>query len=728
MTEITSQVLKSKLKEHFGYGSFRGNQEPIIHSVLDGKDTFVIMPTGAGKSMCYQLPAVLKGGTAIVISPLIALMKNQVDQMNAFGIKASYLNSTLSKAEMNRVKKETQEGLTTLLYVAPESLTKEANIEFLRKCNLSFVAVDEAHCISEWGHDFRPEYRRIREVLQRLGNLQIVALTATATKKVRADIRKNLDMEKAKLYLSSFYRDNLYYEVRPKRDSRKQLVRYVKKFNGASGIIYCFSRKKVEEIAEFLTVNGIRALPYHAGLEPQQRVRNQDAFLQEDADVIVATIAFGMGIDKPDVRFVVHYDAPKSLEGYYQETGRAGRDGLPGHCLLFYSPKDTLKLEKFNRDKTVTERDNAKLLLQEVNFYSNSAVCRPRQLLHYFGEIMEQDCGNCDNCKKDRVQFEGSRSIKLVIQAAIDTGERFGIQHLARFVAGELDPYIKSYGHDKLHLFGEGKETSSEIIYWESVIRQAMIHGFLEKDQEDITVLKLTQEGEAFTKDSYSVVLYQANNYDDESFDDETEHEVPANGGLDETLLALLKDVRKQEAKKLSLQPWMIFQDPALEEMSTMYPTNAEEMASINGVGMSKVLKFGKPFLALLQKYVEEHNIEPLMDVQVKSKATKSRSKISIIQAIDKQTDLEEIADNLGMSFEKLLDELELIAHSGTKLNLDYYLEEFFDEEQIDDVHDYFMQSSSDNVQKALEELGDDEYSIDDIRLLRLRFMSEVVL
>ena len=616
---------KETLKEVFGYSQFRGEQEKIINNVLSGRNTFVIMPTGAGKSMCYQLPAISMSGTAIVISPLIALMKNQVDQLQALGVEAHFLNSTLSKAESTRVKKETLSGKVKLLYVAPESLTKEDNINFLSESNISFVAIDEAHCISEWGHDFRPEYRKIKSIIERLGNLPIIALTATATPKVRLDIQKNLRMEEADVFISSFHRKNLYYEVSPKVNTKKQLVKFIKTHKGQSGIIYCLSRKKVEEIAEFLKVNDVNALPYHAGMDSSVRMRNQDAFLNEDVDVIVATIAFGMGIDKPDVRFVVHYDAPKSIEGYYQETGRAGRDGVDSHCLMFFSTKDLDKLEKFNKDKSVTERENAKILLNEMAYYARSSVCRHRQLLHYFGEYLDEDYGKCDNTRRKREEFDGREKLLIVLKVIKKIEEKFDMQHIIRVVRGEDDQYIKSYGHDQFEEFGVGKDESEG--YWESIIRQGMIFKYIEKDIEQVTILKLTDEGQEFLKKPKSVIMSKDNDYSNFEMDQEEDgQEAPAAQAFDDVLMDLLKKLRKDVAKRMNLPPYVIFQESSLEEMATIYPTTMNELVQVNGVGMGKAKKFGKPFIEFIQKYIDENDITPVTDVLVKSTANKSKN------------------------------------------------------------------------------------------------------
>ncbi|WP_343031368.1 DNA helicase RecQ [Xanthovirga aplysinae] len=716
--------MKEKLKAVFGYGQFRGNQEAIIKNIMKGRNTFVIMPTGAGKSLCYQLPAIASEGTAIVISPLIALMKNQVDQLNALGIKAHFLNSTLSKSEINRVKKSTLSGELKLLYVAPESLTKVENLEFLKKSNISFVAIDEAHCISEWGHDFRPEYRKIKNIIGQLGNLPIIALTATATPKVQLDIQKNLQMEEADLFKSSFNRENLYYEVRPKKQIKKQLVKYVKARKGKSGIVYCLSRKKVEEIAELLQVNDVKAAPYHAGLDASVRMKNQDAFLNEDVDVIVATIAFGMGIDKPDVRFVVHYDTPKSLEGYYQETGRAGRDGLEGDCLMFYSYNDIIKLEKFNKDKPVTERDNAKVLLQEMSSYAESSVCRRIQLLHYFGESLEESCGFCDNCRHPKEEFEGKEYVEIAIKAVQQSNERFGITHLVNLIRGSENQYIQSYNHDKLEVYGQGKD--KEIPFWSSVIRQALLSGLLEKDIENIGVLKVAQKGQKFLEAPYSITLFQDHEFSTEGEEEESERDALPQNAYDPNLFALLKDLRRKVAKMKNLPPYVLFQDPSLEEMATVYPTTRDELLQVVGVGMGKANKFGKPFLDAIKKYVEENDITTAADVVIKSSVNKSKSKIVIIQQIDRKVNLEEISEMNKMSMDDLLNEIEHICYSGTKLNLDYYIDEILDEERQDDVYDYFMSAENDSLDEALDELGDEDYSEEDIRLMRIKFLSEI--
>jgi ATP-dependent DNA helicase RecQ len=724
--DVVNSSLKERLKEVFGYSQFRGSQEEIILSILSGRNTFVIMPTGAGKSLCYQLPAIVSEGTAIVISPLIALMKNQVDQLNAVGVNAQFLNSTLSKAEMTKVKKDTLSGAVKLLYVAPESLTKEENVAFLQKAHVSLVAIDEAHCISEWGHDFRPEYRKIKGIIENLGNLPVIALTATATPKVQLDIQKNLQMEEAALFKSSFNRKNLYYEVRPKIDTKKQLIKYIKQHKGKSGIIYCLSRKKVEEVAELLNVNDIKALPYHAGLDAHVRMNNQDAFLNEDVDVIVATIAFGMGIDKPDVRFVIHYDAPKSLEGYYQETGRAGRDGLEGNCVMFYSYNDILKLEKFNKDKPVTERDNAKHLLQEMVSYAELSACRRRQLLHYFGEHLDKDCGFCDNCLKAKTTFEAQDQVVLAIQACLQTEQRFGIPHLVDVLRGTENQYVTSYEHHLLPVYGKGADFETN--YWSSLYRQISLYGFLEKDIDNYGIVRVTERGMEFIEAPYPVKLSKDHDYSNISEDDDDDKEsvTPPAKAHDQTLFELLKALRKKVAKEKGLPPYVIFQDPSLEEMATTYPTTREELSQINGVGTGKVSKFGKPFIELISKYVEENDIETASEVVVKSAINKSKIKIFIIQQIDRKVDLDEIAESKSISMSELLEEIEHICYSGTRLNLDYYINQVMDNDRQDEIYDYFMSAETDNIAVAVSELGEEEFSEEELRLMRIKFISEV--
>lgn len=719
-------AVKDNLKKIFGFNQFRGNQQLIVDNILKGNNTFVIMPTGAGKSLCYQLPAVSNKGTAIVISPLIALMKNQVDQLNSFGINAHFLNSTLSKTESNRVKGEVSAGLTKLLYVAPESLTKEENVKFLKSADISFVAIDEAHCISEWGHDFRPEYRKIKSIISQIGdNLPVIALTATATPKVQQDIQRNLQMEEADLYKSSFNRTNLYYEVRPKikSETKKEIIKYIKSQKGKSGIIYCLSRKKVTEIAELLKVNGINAAPYHAGLDGHVRVKNQDDFLNEEVDVIVATIAFGMGIDKPDVRYVIHYDVPKSLEGYYQETGRSGRDGLEGHCLMFYRYEDIIKLEKFNKDKPVNERENARVLLQEMAAYAESSVCRRRFLLHYFGETLSKDCGFCDNCKKTKETFEGKEDIIKVINAVKDTNQRFSMDHIVSLLQGEKNDYILSYGHDKLPSFGIGKDKDET--HWKTVLRQSMIFGLLEKDIENYGIILLSDKSEDFLKNPHSVVISKNHNFDEMAENVSSEEMSNVGKAYDEKLYELLKLERKKVAKAKNLPPYVIFQDPSLEEMATVYPTSREELAQINGVGTGKVTKFGRSFIRLIEKYVEENEIITASDVVVKTSGTRSKVKITIIQQIDRKIDLDEIAMNLNISMSELLHEIEQIIYSGTKLNINYYIENIMDDEREDILHDYFMTAESDHIKDAMAELEEDDFAEEEVRVYRIKFISD---
>lgn len=759
------ETLKAKLKEVFGFSQFRGEQEDIICNLLAGNHTFVIMPTGAGKSMCYQLPAVVSEGTAVIISPLIALMKNQVDQLNAVGVNAQFLNSTLSKSEMTQVKKDVLNGEIKLLYVAPESLTKEENLAFLQKANISFVAIDEAHCISEWGHDFRPEYRRIRHIVETINPaLPLIALTATATPKVQQDIIKNLQMEDACVYKSSFNRKNLYYEIRPKtKDVNKQLIKYIKGQAGKSGIIYCLSRKTVEEIAELLTVNGVKALPYHAGLDPNTRMGNQDAFLNEEAEVIVATIAFGMGIDKPDVRFVLHYDAPKSLEGYYQETGRAGRDGLEGNCVMFYSYDDIVKLDKFNKDKPVTERDNAKALLMEMVSYSNIGLCRRRQLLGYFGEYFPKDCGFCDNCLKATQKFKMQDEVEWILKAVQLTGNRFDCNHIADILLGVENPYVLSHGHNKLDVFGKGKykvgfeedlddddaeeeDEEGNVItkakpktsgkkddglqtpeFWHSIIKQLTILGFLDKDIENYGTLKLSEKAAQFLEAPFVVTLSKDHDYTHQADEKEEEkEEISSNAkAYDEALFEMLKNLRKKIAKEKNIPPYVIFQDPSMEEMATTYPSTIQELAQITGVGMGKAVKFGKQFIEVITRYVEENEIETATEVVVKTTTNKSKVKIFIIQQIDRKINLEEIAEAKDLGMTELIEEIEHICYSGTKLNLDYYINQLMDDDRQDEIYEYFMSAETDSMAVAMKELGGD-YSEEELRLMRIKFHSEL--
>lgn len=719
MAEITDTELKAKLKEYFGFDSFKGNQEAIIKNVLAGHNTFVLMPTGGGKSLCYQLPALILDGTAIIISPLIALMKNQVDAMRAFtageGV-AHFLNSSLSKPEIQQVRDDLLAGKTKMLYVAPESLTKDTNVELLKKVHISFFAVDEAHCISEWGHDFRTEYRRIRPIVEEIGRAPIIALTATATPKVQHDIQKNLDMLDAPVFKSSFNRPNLYYEVRPKNDPTKDIIRFIKNNEGKSGIIYCLSRKKVEELSEILNINGIKAAPYHAGLDAATRSANQDKFLLEEVRVIVATIAFGMGIDKPDVRFVIHYDIPKSLEGYYQETGRAGRDGGEGVCIAYYSYKDIQKLEKFMQGKPVAEQEIGKQLLLETVSYAETSMCRRKVLLHYFGEEYKEDnCGSCDNCLFPQKQFDGQEFVQDVLTLVVEIKERFKVEHLVNVLLGTVDSAVKAYGHDKLEMFGFGAEKSRQ--FWTMVFRRLLIAGLLEKDIEQYGVVKITKKGLDFLDHPSEFMMMEDRNF-------EEVQEKDGISALDNTLFAILKDLRKKTAKQNGLPPYVIFQDPSLEDMCINYPITIEELANIQGVGMGKAQKYGKEFVEVIKQYVEDNEIERAQDMVVRTVANKSRYKVYIIQNIDRQIDLEDIASAQGLSMEELIKEMESIVFSGTKLNIDYYINQLLDEDQQQEIFDYFMEAQTDNIEMAYEEFEGD-YSEDILRLMRLKFHSQ---
>lgn len=718
--------LTEELKKHFGFDTFKGNQEAIIKNLLAGKGTFVLMPTGGGKSLCYQLPSLILDGTAVVISPLIALMKNQVDAMRNFSAEdgvAHFINSSLNKAAIDQVKSDILSGKTKLLYVAPESLTKEENIDFLRQVNISFYAVDEAHCISEWGHDFRPEYRRIRPIINEIGVRPVIALTATATPKVQHDIQKNLGMLDATVFKSSFNRPNLYYEVRPKTANiDKDIIKYIKSQEGKSGIIYCLSRKKVEELAELLQVNGIRALPYHAGMDSATRTQNQDAFLLEKIDVIVATIAFGMGIDKPDVRYVIHYDIPKSLEGYYQETGRAGRDGGEGQCITFYINKDLQKLEKFMQGKPLAEQEIGKQLLLETAAYAESSLCRRKILLHYFGEEYEEDnCGNCDNCLNPKKQVEAKDQLCAVLETIIALKEKFKTEYVIDVLLGKETSQVLSYQHEDLEVFGSGQGEDERT--WNAVIRQALIAGYISKDIENYGLLKVTKAGHAFLKNPVSFKIVK-----DVDFE-EMEEEVPMKGGaacaVDPELYAILKDLRKKIAKRLELPPYVIFQDPSLEAMATTYPITLEELQNIPGVGAGKAKRYGEEFIKVIKAHVEENEIERPEDLRVRTVANKSKLKVSIIQAIDRKIALDELAESKGLDFSELLDEIEAIVYSGTKINIDYFLREIMDDEHIDDIFNYFKESESDSLEDAIEEFGM-EYSEAEIRLIRIKFLSEM--
>ncbi|MDF9831598.1 DNA helicase RecQ [Parabacteroides sp. PF5-6] len=718
--------LAEELKLNFGFDSFKGNQKAIIENVLAGNDTFVLMPTGGGKSLCYQLPSLLMEGTAIVISPLIALMKNQVDAMRTFSTEdgvAHFLNSSLNKAAIDQVKDDILKGRTKLLYVAPESLTKEENVEFLRQVKISFYAVDEAHCISEWGHDFRPEYRRIRPIINEIGKRPLIALTATATPKVQHDIQKNLGMIDATVFKSSFNRANLYYEVRAKGTNvDRDIIKYIKSHEGKSGIVYCLSRKKVEEFADILKANGIKALPYHAGMDSHQRSSNQDAFLMEEADVIVATIAFGMGIDKPDVRYVIHYDMPKSLEGYYQETGRAGRDGGEGRCIAFYAYKDLQKLEKFMQGKPVAEQEIGKQLLLETAAYAETAVCRRVVLLHYFGEGHQEDnCGSCDNCLNPKKQVEAKDLLSAVLEAVVALKEKFKTEYIIHILVGNETSEIQSYKHNELEVFGSGQDEDEKT--WNSVIRQALIAGYLTKDIENYGLLKMTQQGRDFLENPVSFKITKDNEFDEE------EEEVPVRGGascaVDPILYSMMKDLRKKMSKKLEVPPFVIFQDPSLEAMATTYPVTLDELQNIPGVGAGKAKRYGKEFVELIRRHVEENEIERPEDLRVRTVANKSKLKVSIIQRIDRKVALDEIALTNGLEFNELLDELEAIVYSGTRINIDYFVNDVMDEDHIEDIYEYFKDSETDDLEEAIDELGGD-YTEEEIRLVRIKFLSEM--
>ncbi len=731
MVKAEEYSLHELLKKIFGFENFKGNQEAIIKSVLSGNHTFVIMPTGGGKSMCYQLPALIKKGTAIIISPLIALMKNQVDSIRSFGAEqgiAHFLNSSLSKTEIAQVKKDLTLEKTKLLYVAPESLTKLENIDFLKTLDISFYAIDEAHCISEWGHDFRPEYRRLRPIIDAIGKkVPIIALTATATLKVQQDILKNLDILDANIFKSSFDRPNMYYEIRQKnKNVIKEIIKYIKYNSGKSGIVYCLSRKKVEELAETLQINNIKALPYHAGLDSLTRRTNQDKFLMEDVDIIVATIAFGMGIDKPDIRFVIHHDIPKSIEGYYQETGRAGRDDGEGNCITFYSYDDIQKLEKFMKGKPVAEQEIAKELLLETVAYAESSVCRHKLLLHYFGEVYPKDyCGACDNCLHPKTKFEGKDYIKLVLETVLSVKQLFKGKHIINILIGKNTATLKSFKHNKLPEFGKGMEKDER--FWNAVIRQSLIQRLLIKDIDNYGLLKITQEGKKFLKKPYSIMLVQDHDYenpDDEDFFAEAgSHKTST---TDKTLFALLRDLRKDISRKEKLPPFVIFQDPSLEDMATQYPITLDEMKQITGVGAGKAKKYSKPFIELIEQYVEENEIIRPMDMVVKSVVNKSGLKVYIIQSIDRKLPLEDIAFTKSITIYELLTEIESIVSSGTKIDINYYISEYVDEYHQDEIFEYFREADSDSVQVALEKLGEAEFNEEEIRLIRIKFISEI--
>ena len=719
-------ILTDELKKYFGFDTFKGNQEAIIQNLLDGNDTFVLMPTGGGKSLCYQLPSLLMEGTAIVISPLIALMKNQVDAMRNYSEEdgiAHFINSSLNRTAIDQVKDDILSGKTKLLYVAPESLTKEENVEFLKSVKISFYAIDEAHCISEWGHDFRPEYRKIRPIVNQVGKAPLIALTATATPKVQHDIQKNLGMMHAKVFKSSFNRPNLYYEVRTKTDDvDKDIIKYIKSNPDKSGIIYCLSRKKVEELSEILVANGIKAKPYHAGMDSVTRTETQDDFLMEKIDVIVATIAFGMGIDKPDVRFVIHYDIPKSLEGYYQETGRAGRDGGEGQCIAFYSEKDLQKLEKFMQGKPVSEQEIGQQLLQETAAYAESLVCRRKTLLHYFGEEYKEDnCGNCDNCLNPKKQVEAQDLLCTVIEVVYAVKENFKQDYIVDVIKGIETNEVLDHHHEDLEEFGSGMGEDEKV--WNNVIRQALIDGYLSKDVENYGLIKVTSAGKKFLKHPKSFKIVEEGDFE------EAEEEAPMHGGaslaLDPTLFSMLKDLRKKMSKQLNLPPYVIFQDPSLEAMATTYPVTIEELQNIPGVGAGKAKRYGEEFCKLIKRHCEENEIERPEDLRVRTVANKSKLKVSIIQAIDRQVALDDIANSKGMEFDELLDEVEAIVYSGTKINIDYFLREVVDEDHMLDIYEYFKESETDDLDAAFDELGED-YTEEEIRLVRIKFISEM--
>ena len=728
--KVESQTsLLEHLNTHFGFSGFKGNQEAIIQNLLAGNDSFVLMPTGGGKSLCYQLPALISEGTAIIISPLIALMKNQVDAMRSFSIEdgiAHFLNSSLNKTQIQRVKTDILNGVTKMLYVAPESLTKEENIDFLKQVKISFYAIDEAHCISEWGHDFRPEYRRIRPIINEIGTAPIIALTATATPKVQSDIQKNLGMLDAKVFKSSFNRPNLYYEVKPKVHTTREIIKFIKANDGKSGIIYCLSRKKVEELAQMLQVNDIKALPYHAGMDSATRNENQDKFLMEDVNVIVATIAFGMGIDKPDVRYVIHYDIPKSLEGYYQETGRAGRDGGEGKCITFYSYKDIQKLEKFMQGKPVAEQEIGKQLLLETVSYAESSVCRRKMLLHYFGETyQEENCGSCDNCLHPKQQFEGKEYLLLLLETISAVKEKFKADHIANILCGHVNTIIKSYKHNKLEVFGEGSE--QDIGFWNAIIRQALVLKYIDKDIENYGLLLNTDKGREFMANPHDVMFTKDHEYEESDEDDVST--MPAGRGdtCDEELFSMLKSLRKDISKKKGLPPFVVFQDPSLEDMAIQYPINLEELQNITGVGAGKAKRYGKEFVQLIASYVEDKEIIRPQDMVVKSVANKSLLKVFIIQSIDRKMDLEDIAEAKDLEFGELITEIEAIVNSGTRLNIDYYINNMMDEEKAEEIFDYFKEDAeTESIEEAMSYLGEDEFSEEEIRLVRIKFISEI--
>lgn len=730
VAEVETHNLLKPLKAFFGFGGFKGTQEAIINNILNKQDTFVIMPTGGGKSLCYQLPAIMSEGTAIIVSPLIALMKNQVDAIRGFSNEngiAHFLNSSLNKSEIATVKKDVLSGKTKLLYVAPETLNKEDNIEFFSEFRISFFAIDEAHCISEWGHDFRPEYRRLRPIIDKLGSVPVMALTATATPKVQQDIQKNLGMLDAKLFKSSFNRENLYYEVRAKQNVIKEIIKYVKQNSGKSGIIYCLSRKKVEEIAEALKVNGIKAAPYHAGLDAKERAKTQDGFLMEDIHVIVATIAFGMGIDKPDVRYVIHHDIPKSLEGYYQETGRAGRDGGEGNCLTFYSYDDIIKLEKFMKDKPVNEQEIGKQMLSETASFAETSSCRRKFILHYFGEeFNDARCNEmCDNCRHPKQKFEAQDDLEMAIDCVSESKEKHKVKDIINILTGTLTATGKSYKHDALDNWGKGVDHDKDDKFWNAVLRQAIVNGYLSKDIENYGLVKITDKGKEFLKNPHSIKFTRDNDFSNAESDHDDDVATGKGGGTDEALYAMLKDLTKKIAKQNNLPPYVIFQETSLEEMSINYPITMEEMTKITGVGAGKAAKYGKPYLELIKKHVEENDIERPSDMVIKSVVNKSGLKVFIIQNIDRKVSLEDMAKNKNLKMEDLLTEIETIVTSGTKVNINYYIDQVIDEDKKDEIYECLRESQTDDINAILKDLGEDEYSEEEVRLMRIKFISE---
>lgn len=721
----TTKIYES-LKKHFGFESFKGNQLEVIESLLSGQDVFVLMPTGGGKSLCYQLPALMSEGTAIVVSPLIALMKNQVDAVRHFEETdqvAHFLNSSLSRSAAERVRKDVREGRTKLLYVAPESLAKGENVDFLKSIKISFFAIDEAHCISEWGHDFRPEYRKIRPLVNQIGKFPLIALTATATPKVQRDIQKNLGILKARVFKSSFNRPNLYYEVRPKtKDVDRDIIRYIKNHPGESGIVYCLSRKRVEELAETLKINGVSSLPYHAGMDSSTRSATQDAFLNEDIDVIVATIAFGMGIDKPDVRYVIHYDVPKSLEGYYQETGRAGRDGGEGHCITFYSRKDLSKLEKLVQSKSVTEQEIGRQLLAETAEYAESAVCRRKILMRYFGEAYESDnCGNCDNCLNPRPTFDATDEAVNVVEIIRESGERHRVEYIVNLLIGRATDEIRSNGHDQLELFGSLSYKEEKFVGM--IVRQMVVAGYLEKDLDNYGILKITEAGDRFIESPATFKVVEDADYVETKYD--SDRSSGGGSALDPQLFSILKGLRKEVSRKVGVAPYLVFLDPTLEAMATLYPISMDDLSGVPGVGAGKAARYGREFVDVIRKYVEDNDIERPSDIRIKSVATKSNRKISIIQGIDRKINLDELSEGIGLDFNEFLGELEAIVEGGTKIDIRYFMEDVFDEDQLEDMLEYFRSSDDGDLERAIDELGN-EYDEEDIRLVRVMFISEV--